>query len=62
MKCDLCSHRELQATNNLLCESCGEMIQRLLAVQTRMGPPESQNVRAAAAPATKASPWGQYQY
>jgi hypothetical protein len=36
MKCDLCQHQDMHSANKLLCESCGEMIQRLLIVQERM--------------------------
>jgi hypothetical protein len=61
MKCDLCKHRELHSKNNLLCESCAEMIERLVVVQNRMDSHESHRPKAAAAPATGISPWGQWQ-
>jgi hypothetical protein len=61
MKCDLCNHRELQSTNNLLCESCGEMIQRLVTVQNRMDSHEPRNPDANAAAAAAAPRWGLWQ-
>lgn len=61
MKCDLCKHRELHSKNhNLLCESCAEMIQRLVTVQQRMATLEPQKA-AAAAPSGGLSAWGNWQ-
>jgi hypothetical protein len=36
MKCDLCKHPAMHSKNDLLCESCAEMILRLLIVKERM--------------------------
>lgn len=60
MKCDLCKHREPHSKNSLLCESCAEMIQRLVVVQKRMEfllPPKTE---AAAAAAGGVSSWVQW--
>ena len=60
MKCDLCNN-ELHSTDNLLCESCGEMIQRLHVVQNRMESYAPERPKAAAAPASWSAAWGQWQ-
>jgi hypothetical protein len=49
MKCDLCKHSAVHSKKTLLCESCAEMIQRLLIVRERMEFHEHQMPTAAAA-------------
>jgi hypothetical protein len=49
MKCDLCKHYDVRSENNLHCESCAEMIQRLLIVQQRMAFHEPPMAAAASA-------------
>jgi hypothetical protein len=49
MKCDLCEHQDVHSKNELLCEDCAEMIQRLLVVQKRTDSPEPRMFAAAAA-------------
>lgn len=61
MECDLCKRRDLHLGNDLLCENCADMIQRLLSVQKRMGllkPPEA---ASAVAPSTVIKSWLQWQ-
>jgi hypothetical protein len=41
MKCDLCKHEDVHSENSRLCESCAEMVQRLLIVKQRMDAHES---------------------
>lgn len=49
MKCDLCNHQDGYSENNLLCEGCTEMIQRLVVVQQRINFHEPQIAATAAA-------------
>jgi len=50
MKCDLCKHQDVHSKNELLCDNCAEMIQRLVIVQKRMdSSPEPRMFAAAAA-------------
>jgi hypothetical protein len=59
MKCDLCGHRELHSKNKLLCESCAEMVQRLLVVQQRIDSMTPSKVEVADAQPYSYSAWGQ---
>jgi hypothetical protein len=61
MKCDLCKHRELHSKSSLLCESCAEMIQRLLVLQTRMESHDHHEAEVEAAPSNGISAWGSWQ-
>ena len=49
MNCDLCKHKEINSANDLLCDGCAEMIQRLLTVQQRMESQQSSLATAVAA-------------
>jgi hypothetical protein len=49
MNCDLCEKRPVRTKKSQLCNSCAEMIQRLIIVQQRMDLPEPRMVAAAAA-------------
>lgn len=60
MKCDLCEHQNVHSDNNLLCDSCAEMIQRLLAVQEPTEPLKPDETALAAAPSAGMNSWGQW--
>jgi hypothetical protein len=57
MTCDLCKHHELHPKNDLLCDSCSEMIQRLVVVQGRMDSESPRTPAAAAAASAGTSSW-----
>jgi hypothetical protein len=57
MECDLCKHGAVYSENNLLCESCAEMIQRLLIVQKHLDTLKPQKAAAAFAPSSGISLW-----
>jgi hypothetical protein len=59
-KCDLCKHQNVHSDSNLLCKSCAEMIERLLAVQKPTEILEPDEAASAAAPRTGMSSWGQW--
>jgi hypothetical protein len=59
-KCDLCKHQNVHSDNDLLCESCAEMIERLLAVQEPTETLEPDETALAAAPRTGTEWWCQW--
>jgi hypothetical protein len=62
MNCDLCKHRGLDLENGFLCETCAEMIQRLLIAQQRIDSCESRKTAAAAEQrAANSLRWAQWQ-
>ena len=59
-KCDLCKHQNVHSDNYLLCNSCAEMIERLLAVQEPTDTLEPDETASAAAPPTGTKRWCQW--
>jgi hypothetical protein len=60
MTCDLCKHHELHPKNGLLCESCSDMIQRLVVVQKHLDSQAPRTPAAATAAGAGASSWAQW--
>jgi hypothetical protein len=62
MNCDLCKHWELDLKNRFLCETCAEMIQRLLIAQQCIDSCERRKTATAAEQrAANSLRWAQWQ-